>query len=52
VNTPGDIITAVFTDGFIANNCRFLYVPNKTPDLRNEKSFPNGMCPINVKKTD
>jgi hypothetical protein len=27
-----------------------LSVPNKIPDLPKEKAFPNGICPINVKK--
>jgi hypothetical protein len=27
-----------------------LSVPNKTPNLLNKKAFPNGMCPVNVKK--
>jgi hypothetical protein len=39
--SPGEVIT---------NNIRLISVPNKTPDLPNEKAFPNVTCPINVKK--
>jgi hypothetical protein len=49
---PGEVITTNFIDGFIMNIFRLLYIPNKTPNLRNRKVFPNGKCPINVKKID
>jgi hypothetical protein len=48
----GEVITTDFIDSFITDNFRLLYVPNKTPDLPNEKAFPNGMYPINVEKID
>jgi hypothetical protein len=49
---PGYVITRDFIDSFITNNFRLLSVPNKIPDLPNEKAFPTGMCLINVKKMD
>jgi hypothetical protein len=49
---PGDVITAVSIDDFIRNNFGLPSVPNKIPDLPNEKAFPNGMFPINIKKMD
>jgi hypothetical protein len=47
-----EVITTDFADGFVTNNFKLLSVPNKILDLPNEKSFPNGMCPINFKKMD
>jgi hypothetical protein len=38
--------------GFITHNFRLLSVLNKIPDLPNEKAFPNGKCPVNVKKME
>jgi hypothetical protein len=47
---PGEVITTDVTDGFIINNFRLLSVPNEIPDLPNEKSFPNSMCAVMVKR--
>jgi hypothetical protein len=33
-------------------NFRDISVPNKTLNIPNEKTFPNGMCPINVKNVN
>jgi hypothetical protein len=41
--------TREYIDGFITIQA---YVPNKTHNLPNEKSFPNGMCPTDVTKSD
>jgi hypothetical protein len=49
---PGEVIITNITDGFITNNFRLLSVLNKIRDLSKEKAFPNGTCPINVKKMD
>jgi hypothetical protein len=40
---PGEVITRDFTDSFITNNFRLPSIINKTPDIQNEKAFPNGM---------
>jgi hypothetical protein len=46
----GEVITTDLIHGFITYKFRLLSVTNKIPDLPNEKAFPNGVCPINVKK--
>jgi hypothetical protein len=35
-----------------SQNFRLLSAPKKIPDQPNKKTYPNGMCPTNVKKTD
>jgi hypothetical protein len=47
-----EVITRDFIDGFITSNFRDTSVPNKLPNLKNEKAFYNGMYPINVQKMD
>jgi hypothetical protein len=44
---PGEVISTYLVHCFITNNLRLLYVANKTLDLPNKKTFPNGMCPVN-----
>jgi hypothetical protein len=46
------VITRDFIGGTITNSYRFLFVPNKVPNLPNEKALPNSMFKKNVKKMD
>jgi hypothetical protein len=47
---PGEVTTRDLIDDFITDNFRLISVPNKIPDLPNEKDFPNGTCSVNVRK--
>lgn len=47
-----NVVTTNFIAGFLTNNFRFPAVQNKIPNLPSEKSFPDGMCRINVIKLD